>query len=46
MNASNNMVIYDQWSHMTMLGALEVMFTALREEIQIDKLLFKENHEE
>jgi hypothetical protein len=31
---------------MTMLGALEVMFTALREEIQIDKLLFKENHEE
>ena len=46
MSASNNMVIYDQWSHMTMLGALEVMFTALLEEIQIDKMLFKENYEE
>jgi len=32
MSACNNMVIYDHWSHMTMLGDFEMMFTALREE--------------
>ena len=32
------MVIYDHWSNMTMLGILEVVFTALREEAKIDKL--------
>ena len=42
MKACSNMVIYDQWSYMTMFGALEVMFTALREGIQIDRLLFWE----
>jgi len=31
---------------MTMLGTLEVMFTALRERIRIEKLLFEENREE
>jgi hypothetical protein len=46
MDECNNKVIYDQWSYMTMLGALEVMFTALREGIQIDRLLFEENREE
>jgi hypothetical protein len=40
------MVIYDHWSYMTMPGAPEVMFTALREGIQIDRLLFEENPEE
>jgi len=42
MNACNNMVIYDQWSYMTIIGSLELVFTALREEIQIDRLLFEE----
>lgn len=46
MNECNNMVIYGQWSYMTMLGTLEVMFTALREGIQIKRLLFEENREE
>ncbi|MDH3884481.1 MAG: hypothetical protein OET63_09710 [Desulfobacterales bacterium] len=46
MNECNNMVTYDQWSYMTLLGSLEVMFTALREGIQIDRLLFEENREE
>ncbi len=45
MNGCNNMVTYDQWSYMTMLGALEVMFTALRKGIQIDRLLFEESGE-
>jgi hypothetical protein len=31
---------------MTMIDALEVMFTALREVIQIDRLLFEEKREE
>ena len=39
------MVIFDQWSYLTMLGALEVMFTVLREKIQIGRLLFEENRE-
>jgi len=40
------MVIYDQWPYMTMFGLLETMFTAVLECIQIDRLLFEENHEE
>jgi hypothetical protein len=31
---------------MTMLCILEVVFTALREEIQIDRRLFEENRQE
>ena len=46
MNGRNNMVIYDQWPYMTMLGILEVMFTALREGIRKDRLLFEENRDE
>ena len=34
----NNMVIYDQWSYMTMRGILEVVSTALRKGIKIDRL--------
>ena len=40
------MVIYDQWSYVTMFGTLEVVFTALGEGIQIDRLLFEESREE
>jgi hypothetical protein len=40
------MVKYDPWSYMTMFGILEAVFIALRERIQIDKLLFKESREE
>jgi len=39
MNGCHNMVIYDQWPYMTMFGILEVVFIALREGIQIDRLL-------
>jgi len=46
MNSGNNMVIYDQWPYMTMPGILEVVFTALREGIQIDRLLFEEGRDE
>jgi hypothetical protein len=46
MKECNNRVIYDQWPYMTMIDALEVMFTALREVIQIDRLLFEEKREE
>ena len=46
MNECHKRVIYDQWPNMTMLDALEVMFTALREVIQIDRLLFEEKREE
>jgi hypothetical protein len=42
----NNMVIYDHWSYMTMFGILEVVFIALREKTQIDRLLFEESREE
>ena len=42
MNECNNMVIYDQWSYMTMIGILEVVFIALREGIRIDRLLLCE----
>ena len=40
------MVIYDQWSYMTMLGTPEVAITGLRKGIQIDRLSFEENREE
>ena len=40
------MVIYGQWSYMTMHGILELMFTALREGIRIDRLLFEKSPEE
>ena len=40
MNACNNLAIYDQWSYMTMLGVLDVVFITLGEGIQIDRRLF------
>ena len=43
MNQRNNMVIFDQWPYMTMLGTLEEVFTALRGGIQIDRLLLEES---
>ena len=46
MNSCNNMVIYDQWSYMTMVGILEVVFIAFRQGIQIDRLLFEESCKE
>jgi hypothetical protein len=46
MNSCHNMVIYDQWPYMTMLGILEGVFIALREAIQIDRLLFEEGREQ
>ena len=46
MNACNKRVIYDQWPYMNMLDALEVMFAALREVIQNDRLLFEEKRQE
>ena len=45
MNLRHNMVIYDHWSNMTMLGILVVVFIALREGIEIDRLLFGEGRE-
>ena len=36
------MVIYDQWPYMTMLDIPDVVFIALRAEIQIDMLLLGE----
>lgn len=38
MSKSNNMVIYDQWSYMTLLVTLQVVFTTLDGGIQIDRL--------
>ena len=43
MNRCNNMVIYDQWPYMTMIGILEGVFIALPEEAEIDRLLSEEN---
>jgi hypothetical protein len=45
MNECNNVVIFDQWPYMTMLGVLEVMFIVLREKLQIGRLLLEENRE-
>ena len=33
-----DLVTYDRWSYMTILGVLEMMATALPEGIQIDRL--------
>ena len=46
MNQCNSMVIFDQWSYMTMLGTLDLVFIAIREGIQIDRLLFEESRED
>ena len=46
MNSCNNMVIYDQWSYMTMPGILEAVFIAFHDGIQIDSLFFEEKREE
>ena len=46
MNEHDNMVICDQWLYMTMLGILIVVFIALGEGIQKDRLLFVEGREE
>ncbi|CAB1061173.1 hypothetical protein D1BOALGB6SA_5946 [Olavius sp. associated proteobacterium Delta 1] len=41
-----DMVIFDHWSYMTMLGVPEIMSTALPEGIQIDRLLLEEGRYE
>jgi len=46
MNSCHNMVIYDQWPYMTMLGILEAVFMVLCEGIQIDRLLFEKGRDE
>jgi hypothetical protein len=46
MDECNNMVIYGQWSYMTISGTIGVRFMALSEELQIDMLLFEESSEE
>ena len=46
MNEYANVVIYDPWSYMTMVGFLEMMFTALGEGVQIGRLLFEEGREQ
>jgi len=40
MNQGNDVVIYDQWPNMTIFFIREVVFVALDEVIQIDRLLF------
>ncbi|MEE4263331.1 MAG: hypothetical protein V2I56_11615 [Desulfobacteraceae bacterium] len=46
MNEHANVVIYDPWPYITMVGVLEMMFTALGEGIQIGRLLFVESREQ
>ena len=46
MSQCNNTVIFDQWLYMTMPGIIDVVFIALREGIQFDRLLFKESRGE
>jgi hypothetical protein len=46
MSYCNYLIIYDQWSYVTMLVTLDMVCTALREGIQIDRLLFAESPEE
>ena len=46
MNACNNMVTYDHWSYVTIIGILELAFKTLGERIQIDRLLFEEGRKE
>ena len=45
MNWCHNMVIYDHWAYMTMLGILVGVFIALQKGIEIDRLLFGEDRE-
>jgi hypothetical protein len=42
MSSCSDMVIFDQWSYMTMIGILEAVFKALHQRIQIDRMLFEE----
>jgi len=46
MNEYANVVIYDPWPYMTMVGVLEMMLTALGKGIQIGRLLFAEDREQ
>ena len=46
MNSCNNMVTYDQWSYVTMIGILELLFKTIGERIEIDRLLFEEGRKE
>jgi len=46
MNSCNNMVTYDQWSYVTMIGILELAFKTIGERIEIDRLLFEEGRKE
>ena len=46
MNSCNNMVTYDQWSYVTMIGILELAFKTIGERIEIDSLLFEEGRKE
>ena len=46
MNQGNDVVIYDQWPNMTIFFIREVVFVALDEVIQIDRLLFVEGRKE
>ncbi len=46
MNECIDLVIYDRWSYMAMLGVPELMVTALPEGILIDRLLFAEARKE
>ena len=41
MNSCNNMVTYDQWSYVTMIGILELAFKTIGEIIEIDRLLLR-----
>ena len=45
MDSCYNMIIYDLWPYMTRFGILEVVFTALHEGIQFNRLLFEESRE-
>ena len=45
MNSGNGVVIYGQRSYLTMLGTLDVVFAALPEGIQIDRMLFEKSLE-
>ena len=46
MSSGNNMVTYDQWSYVTMIGVLESAFRTIGEKIEIDRLLFEEGRKE
>ena len=46
MNDCVDVVIYDPWPYMTMVGVREMIFSALGEGIQIGRLLFEEGREQ